>query len=177
MKATKITPPSPPQGEVTPSVRKSHPPTNAPTMPKMPTLAGNTDRGAALYEATCARCHGADGAGIANAPALWGPKSFSIGASMARQERAASFIRHNMPLDKPGTLSDQESFDIAAYITGKPRSDMPAKENDWPNGGAPSDVPYDTKGHKAYNPPPILPRRNARNAIVPAPRPALGVAR
>ena len=36
---------------------------------------------------------------------------------MARQERAAAFIRRNMPVDRPGTLSDQEAYDVAAYIT------------------------------------------------------------
>ena len=58
--------------------------------------------GATLFVDNCARCHGNNGAGMGPIPALWGPKSFSIGASMARQERAASFIRHNMPFDQPG---------------------------------------------------------------------------
>ena len=103
-------------------------------------------------------------------PALWGPKSFSIGASMARVERAASFIRRNMPFDRPGALNDQQAFDIAAYITAMPRPDSPGKEDDWPNGGAPSDVPYDTKGHKAFRPPKVLPRTtNPAAAIVTAP--------
>ena len=42
-------------------------------MPQMPKLSGDTTRGAAVYAATCVRCHGADGAGIALVPALWGP--------------------------------------------------------------------------------------------------------
>lgn len=139
-------------------------------MPAMPPGQGDTLRGAALYTAQCARCHGSDGAGIANVPALWGPKSFSIGASMARQERAASFIRHNMPFDKPGTLSDGDAYDVAAFITSKPRPDLPGKEHDWPLGNAPADVPYDTRGHKAHLPPPLLPRRNPAGAYVPPPR-------
>lgn len=146
-------------------------------MPPMPKDVGDTVRGAAVYVSSCARCHGADGAGMTNVaglakvPALWGPLSFSIGASMARQERAASFIRHNMPFDKPGTLTDREAYDVAAYITSKPRPDLPAKTRDWPLGGAPADVPYDTRGHKAYRPPPLLPRKNPDDAIVSAPRP------
>lgn len=143
-------------------------------MPAMPPGRGDTTRGATIYQTTCARCHGADGAGLASvpSPALWGPRSFSIGASMARQERAASFIRHNMPFDKPGTLTDSEAYDVAAYITSRPRPDLPAKERDWPSGNAPRDVPYDTRGHNAYLPPPLLPRSNGAAAIVPAP-PAL----
>jgi thiosulfate dehydrogenase len=140
-------------------------------MPVMPKLEGDTARGDSVYRVACARCHGADGAGIGalRAPALWGPKSFSIGASMARRERAASFIRHNMPFDRPGTLTDQEAFDVAAYITAKPRPDMPNKANDWPFGGAPADVPYATKGHEAFHPPPLLPRKNPSEAVVPMP--------
>ena len=141
-------------------------------MPTMPKVVGDTVRGAQVYVAACARCHGADGGGLTKVPALWGRLSFSVGASMARQERAASFIRHNMPFDKPGTLSDQEAYDVAAYITAKPRPDLPDKARDWPLGGAPADVPYDTKGHVAFCPPPLLPRTNPTAAVVPIPQPA-----
>jgi thiosulfate dehydrogenase len=140
-------------------------------MPAMPKLNGDAARGDSVYGATCARCHGADGAGMAKVPALWGPKSFSIGASMARVERAASFIRYNMPFDKPGTLSDRDAFDVAAFLTSKPRPDMPDKARDWPYGGAPADVPYDTKGHTAFRPPLLLPRKNPTQATVPVPSP------
>lgn len=145
-------------------------------MPAMPPGVGDTARGAAVYRTTCARCHGPDGTGMDKVPALWGPKSFSIGASMARQERAASFIRHNMPFDKPGTLTDAQAYDVAAYVTSKPRPDLPGKENDWPLGNAPRDVPYDTRGHKAFLPPPVLPRRSSVGAYVPAPHPLPGSA-
>lgn len=140
-------------------------------MPKMPEMVGDTARGARLFATTCAICHGVDGQGNAPAfPALWGPASYSIGASMAREERAAAFIRRFMPQNKPGSLSDQEAYDVAAYINAKPRPDSPGKENDWPEGGAPSDVPYDTRGHTAYRPPAgLLPRRNPGGAVVPAP--------
>jgi len=144
-------------------------------MPRMPALEGDSSSGHALFVAQCVRCHGADGAGIAPAPALWGPRSFSIGASMARQERAASFIRHNMPFDKPGTLTDQQAFDIAAYVVAMPRPDLPGKEGDWPSGDAPLDVPYDTKGHAARRPPVLIPRRgDPATAIVDAPPSVVG---
>jgi len=134
------------------------------------TLVGDAARGAALYTSkTCITCHGATGAGNGPIPALWGPGSYSVGASMTRLERAASFIRHNMPQTAPGTLTAQEAFDLSAYINSQPRPDSPGKEGDWPMGGAPADVPYDTKGHKAFNPPPLLPRANPRGALVPNP--------
>lgn len=135
----------------------------------MPKLVGDSATGHTVFANNCARCHGKDGAGIGPAPALWGAKSFSVGASMARPERAASFIRHNMPFDKPGSLTDQESFDVARYITSMARPDQPGKETDYPAGGAPADVPYDTKGHKASHPPKLLPRSNPAMAIVGAP--------
>ena len=143
------------------------------TMPAQ--LIGDKTRGAAVFAAKCAVCHGVDGQGNPaippGVPPLWGPKSFSVGASMARQGKAASFIWHNMPFGQGKTLTQQEAFDVATYITSKPRTDSPGKELDWPAGGTPSDVPYSTKEHPAYQPPPLLPRANAREAIVP--RPAL----
>lgn len=140
-------------------------------MPKMPALTGDTARGAALFASTCVACHRADGEGTPPAvPALWGAKSYSIGASMAREERAATFIRRFMPQSNPGSLTDQQAYDLAAYISSKPRPDSPGKENDWPRGGAASDVPYDTRGHTAYRPPArLIPRRDASGAVVPAP--------
>jgi thiosulfate dehydrogenase len=138
-------------------------------MPALPKDVGDSTRGAEVYRAACVRCHGADGSGMQKVPAVWGPKSFSIGASMARQERAASFIRHNMPFDKPGTLTDRQAYDVAAYVTSQPRPDMPEKARDWPFGGAPADVPYETPGHAAYRPPRLLPRANRADGYVPPP--------
>ena len=136
------------------------------------TLAGDPARGGTLYATKCSACHGADGQGMAAFPALWGPKSFSIGASMARLERAASFIQHNMPFGQGGTLSWQNAFDLSAYINSHPRPDSPGKEGDWPLGGAPADVPYATQGHQAHNPPSsLVPRKNPALTLVPAPAP------
>jgi len=138
------------------------------------TLVGDTLRGASIFRGKCAACHGADGAGNPaippGVPALWGARSYSVGASMAREERAATFIWHNMPFGAGKTLTPQEAFDVAAYVNAHARPDSPGKELDWPAGGAPNDVPYDTKsGHKAHRPPPVLPRANADGAIVPRP--------
>jgi thiosulfate dehydrogenase len=80
-----------------------------------------------------------------------------------------------MPFDKPGTLTDQQAFDVAAYIDALPRPDSPGKELDWPKGGAPEDVPYVTKGRTPRTVTPVLPRR-AEGAIVPVPAPATGKA-
>ncbi|HEX4932663.1 MAG TPA: c-type cytochrome [Gemmatimonadaceae bacterium] len=136
------------------------------------TLDGDATRGEAIFKRDCVVCHQADGQGNAAFPALWGPKSFSIGASMAREERAASFIWHNMPQTKPGSLTPQEAFDVAAFINSHPRPDSPGKESDWPMGGAPKDVPYATQGHEAYRPPAsLVKRQNPKGAVVPKPAP------
>lgn len=138
-------------------------------------LQGDATRGEQVYTRFCAACHRVSGEGNAAlhppAPALWGPGSFSVGASMAREGKAASFIWHNMPLGAGKSLTPQQAFDVAAYISSKPRLDSPGKENDWPRGDAPADVPYETTGHAAYKPPArLLPRPNPSEAIVPPPR-------
>jgi thiosulfate dehydrogenase len=139
--------------------------------PMKDTLVGDIARGTEVYRGNCVACHGVDGGGaVPGVPALWGPKSFAIGASMAREERAASFIHQNMPLDKPGTLTPQQAFDVAAFVNSHERPDSPGKEGDFPGGDAPKDVPYATKGHVASRPPArLLPRANPAGATVPAP--------
>lgn len=109
----------------------------------MQPLSPDTIRGARLFASTCVTCHGDHGQGTAVAPALWGAQSYNIGAGMARLRTAASFIRHNMPYGN-ATLTDQQAFDVAAYINSRPRPDFPGKEHDWPRGDAPPDVPYVT---------------------------------
>lgn len=126
-------------------------------MPSMALIAVDTSRGSDVFRSRCARCHGMDGQGIPPATPLWGARSYSIGASLARRARLATFIRHNMPYDSAGVLSDQQSFDVAAYILSHPRPDSPEKQGDWASGGAPADVPYNTRGHSAFDPPRVLP--------------------
>jgi thiosulfate dehydrogenase len=106
----------------------------------------HVDAGERLFGERCARCHGADGDGTDLATPLWGNRAYTIAAGMARTRMAAGFIRHNMPFDQPGTLTDQEALDVAAYINSRPRPDYAGKSGDWPRGGAPPDVPYTTGG-------------------------------
>ena len=114
-------------------------------LPKLSVTAGRAEAGTTLFASTCARCHGSDGAGTGIAPAVWGPQSYTIGAGMARVRTAAAFIRYNMPYDRPGSLTDQQAFDVALYINSRPRPDFPGKEDDWPRGDPPPDVAYPTR--------------------------------
>ena len=110
--------------------------------------AADPKRGETIYAAKCAMCHGADGQGRDGPngeylfPALWGPKSFNIGAGMARLSNAAGFVKANMPVGQDNTLSDADAIDVAAYFTRQPRPDFAAKSRDWPKGDKPRDSPY-----------------------------------
>ncbi len=86
-------------------------------------ISPDPERGAQLFTKSCAACHGADGAGNAAAaiPPLWGPQSFNGGAGMHEVEKAARFIRANMPLGQENTLTPDQARDLAAYINSKPR--------------------------------------------------------
>lgn len=121
----------------------------------LPPLEPNVGHGVTVFVAQCARCHGTNGEGgmVATtpglkAPPLWGPRSFNIGAGMARLRVTAAFVRHNMPFDTPGTLSPQDAFDVAAFVDSHERPDFAGKENDWPKGDPPADVSYATKAKK-----------------------------
>jgi thiosulfate dehydrogenase len=58
-------------------------------------------------------------------PPLWGKDSYNWGAGMHRINTAASFIKYNMPLGKGGTLSDQQAWDVAAFINKHERPQDP----------------------------------------------------
>jgi thiosulfate dehydrogenase len=95
-----------------------------------PALAPSVARGADVYQTHCAACHQANGAGLqANGaytfPPLWGRDSYNKGAGMHRMNTAAAFIKANMPLGQGGTLTDQQAWDVAAYIDSKPRPPDP----------------------------------------------------
>jgi thiosulfate dehydrogenase len=109
----------------------------------------DTSRGAQIFASTCVRCHGAAGEGTVVAPPLWGPKSYNIGAGMARYRTTAQFVLHNMPFDRPNSLTPQQALDVARFIDTRPRPDFAGKENDWPTGDPPPDVPYHTKARPA----------------------------
>nr|AYM52767.1 cytochrome C family protein [Simulacricoccus ruber] len=89
------------------------------------------ERGRAVFETYCTACHGADGQGQRDIngrvvfPPLWGPRSFNWGAGMASIDNAAGFIKANMPLGQRDRLTDQQAWDVAAYIDSKERPKDP----------------------------------------------------
>ncbi len=95
-----------------------------------PPLPPDDARGAAVYAERCALCHGTGGEGRRAAgtqvfPPLWGPRSFNWGAGMADVDNAAGFIKANMPFGLGGTLSDQDAWDVAAFVNGHERPQDP----------------------------------------------------
>ena len=75
-------------------------------------------RGAAVYDASCASCHGADLAGADVAPPLSG---FEFGSNWDGQtlDALVERIRRSMPQGAPGSLTRQESVDVVAFMLSK----------------------------------------------------------
>jgi len=95
-----------------------------------PAQAPSIERGAKVYAAQCSLCHGENGAGTkVDAayvfPPLWGDDSFNWGAGMHRIDTAAGFIKGNMPLGKPNSLTDQEAWDVASFVMSHERPQDP----------------------------------------------------
>jgi thiosulfate dehydrogenase len=87
----------------------------------LPELTGNAERGEQIYAQQCSACHGQQGAGIPpTIPPVWGPGAYNDGAGINGVPNMAAFVQHNMPANKPGTLSAQDAYDVAAFIHCKP---------------------------------------------------------
>ncbi len=78
--------------------------------------------GSAIFSAQCSSCHGTRGEGRGTIyPPLWGPLSFNSGAGMHRIPTMAGFVRYNMPQNAPGSLSDRDAYDVAAFVLSHER--------------------------------------------------------
>lgn len=91
-------------------------------------------RGGTVFASHCAACHGPSGAGVKSGtdytfPPLWGNASYNKGAGMHVVPIAAAFIKANMPLGQPNSLTDQEAWDVATYINSQPRPEDPRLRN------------------------------------------------
>lgn len=79
--------------------------------------AASAVRGAGLYAQRCSSCHQATGAGVNGSfPPLWGATSFNDGAGMHRLRTMAAFVRYAMPQNAPGSLTDQQAYDVSAFV-------------------------------------------------------------
>jgi thiosulfate dehydrogenase len=73
---------------------------------------------------------------------LWGPDSWNDGAGAARVYTLAGIIRYTMSYLDPGSLTDEEAQQLAAFITSKPRPRFPFKDKDYPSAPIPVDAVY-----------------------------------
>jgi len=90
------------------------------TMLGDPPAAPSIERGNSLYQDRCSSCHADDGFGTDDGPPVWGDDSFNDGAGLAGIPKMASWLKVAMPLDD-ADLSDQEAFDVAAYVNSHAR--------------------------------------------------------
>lgn len=120
---------------------------------KEPGRPADLGHGAQVFTHVCATCHGKDGLGQRATggsgyqyPPLWGTESYNDGAGMSRLLTAAGFVRHNMPFGttfQAPVLSDDEAYDVAAYINSAERPHKPDLDKDYPNRmQKPVDTPY-----------------------------------
>ncbi|MEZ4917589.1 MAG: c-type cytochrome [Saprospiraceae bacterium] len=107
------------------------------------------EKGAMLFAEKCASCHGQDGQGMPmpgserSYPPLWGKDSYNQAAGLFRMSRFAGYVKANMPLGASyefPQLSDEEAWDLAAFVNSQDRPEHPFLETDWPDI---SKKPYD----------------------------------
>ena len=120
------------------------------------TRAADPERGRTVYARSCAACHNTDGSGIPRdrgapqlgymMPPLWGPGSYNDGAGMARLINFANFIHFNMPHGADylnPRLTDEQAWDVAAYVLSQPRPRRAGLAKDFPDLlNKPVDAPY-----------------------------------
>lgn len=77
--------------------------------------ASQAERGGALYQETCASCHGPQLGGIDAAPPLTGGR-FASNWNGIKLGDMVERIRITMPQSSPGSLSRADVADVLAYI-------------------------------------------------------------
>jgi len=103
----------------------------------------NSSNGEIVYQAKCASCHGNNGEGKLNDegfgyiyPPVWGENSYNTGAGLFRLSRFAGYVKANMPYGMASytnpQLSDEEAWDVAAYVNSQPRPKKTFTQ-DWPD--------------------------------------------
>lgn len=90
-------------------------------------------RGAELYAAKCARCHGPSMEGLDVAPPLTGPTFLSHWTGQPLAALSAR-VRTTMPIDKPGSLGQAATADVTAAMLDA--NGYPAGKTDLPPGAA-----------------------------------------
>jgi len=88
----------------------------------LPSGQGTAAQGRAIYQAHCAKCHGADGEGgsggtlAGRAPLTDPDPDQTVGNYWPYATTLFDFIRRAMPMDAPATLSEDEIYAVSAYV-------------------------------------------------------------
>ena len=92
----------------------------------LPAGHGTAAEGAAVYAASCASCHGANGEGVPPSPRLvGGPRTFNfamdgapktIGNYWPYATTLFDYIRRAMPITTPGSLTADQTYAVTAYL-------------------------------------------------------------
>lgn len=96
----------------------------------LPAGQGTPEGGAAVYAASCAACHGANGQGIPPFPQLvGGPKNTDFDAVPAAPRTIGNYwpyattlfdyIRRAMPFTAPGSLTADQTYAVTAYLLNR----------------------------------------------------------
>jgi S-disulfanyl-L-cysteine oxidoreductase SoxD len=86
----------------------------------LPPGRGTTAEGQKVYSAKCAGCHGRDGSGGPYDQLVGGKLPVkTIGSYWPYATTIFDYTRRSMPFDKPGSLSDQEVYDVTAWLLWK----------------------------------------------------------
>ena len=105
--------------------------------------AADAQKGRQVFISYCTNCHGINGAGLKDSsgngnyqyPPLWGKNSYNMSAGLYRISNLAGFVKNNMPNTisyKNPVLSDEEAWDVAAYINSQEHPDK-KWSTDWPD--------------------------------------------
>ncbi len=88
-----------------------------------PAGSGTARQGKAVYDANCAACHAANGEGISGATVIVGGDMQSegtplrtVGSYWPYASTVFDFVRRAMPADRPKSLSDEEVYQVVAYV-------------------------------------------------------------
>lgn len=86
----------------------------------LPEGAGTAREGEAVYAARCQTCHGEAGRGGPGVPALVGgsvlPPKFTVGSYWPYATTLFDYVRRAMPPTAPKSLSDEEVYQVVAYV-------------------------------------------------------------
>ena len=88
-----------------------------------PSGSGTASQGKAIYDTRCAACHGLEGEGTSGITVLVGgdmqsegPPLRTVGSYWPYATTVFDFVRRAMPADAPKSLSNEEVYQVVAYI-------------------------------------------------------------